>query len=87
MAKYAYHRKDANHDEIVAALEDVGATVYPVGRPVDLLVGYRGVNYLIEVKAWRGTPEVRQIAFFAAWKGQVICVQSTEDALKAIGAL
>ncbi len=47
---------DRNHVEIVAALRGVGASVQDLaavgkGCP-DLLVGYRGQNYVIEVKSF-----------------------------------
>ena len=46
---------DANQTEIVKALRQVGASVQSLastgkGCP-DLLVGFRGVNWLLEVKA------------------------------------
>ena len=45
---------DANQPEIVAALEAVGASVVSTaglgnGFP-DIVVGFRGINYLIEIK-------------------------------------
>lgn len=49
-------RRDANEDGIVVALRDVGASVcrlYDTGAP-DLLVGYHGDTYLLEVKAPMG---------------------------------
>lgn len=47
--------KDSNHDEVVAALEGIGASVADLaavgnGCP-DLLVGYQGHNYILEVKS------------------------------------
>lgn len=87
MARWQIHRRDANHEEIVAALEQAGATVYPIDRPVDLLVGVRGVNYLLEVKTKRGKPEPRQVSFFLEWRGAVTMVRSIEEALRAVGLL
>lgn len=42
--------RDANEKEIVAALRDRGALVVRLSQPCDLLVGYRGVWSLAEVK-------------------------------------
>ena len=44
-------RTDANQGAIVRALKLAGATVEIIGRPLDLLIGYRGMWALIEVKA------------------------------------
>ncbi len=85
MARYAYHRLDANHLEIVRALEAVGATVEPKG-PLDLLVGFRGANYLIEVKTAKGKLRASQERFMADWRGQAVVVRSAQEALQTIGA-
>lgn len=84
MARYSYHRLDGNHHEIRKALEAVGATVDEKG-PLDLLVGFRGANYLLEVKTARGKLRASQSAFLKAWKGHAAVVRSVEDALSAIG--
>ena len=43
-------RADANEAAIVEALQDRGAIVLVLDRPVDLLVGYQGRWVLVEVK-------------------------------------
>ena len=85
MAKYAYHRLDANHREIVQALQRVGASVDQKG-PLDLLVGFRGANYLLEIKTARGNLRATQKAFLDTWDGQAAVVRTVDDALAAIGA-
>jgi hypothetical protein len=92
MRKYA-ERVDANQGEIVRALEKAGASVIVIGRPVDLLVGLRGVTLLVEVK----NPESRygkkgangnQRDFMATWRGgPVSLVDGPEAALRALGVL
>lgn len=82
---------DRNHVEIVAALRGVGASVQDLaavgkGCP-DLLVGYRGHNFVIEVKAPKGTSTPAQVAWHAEWRGAVRIVRSVDDALKIIGAI
>lgn len=84
MAKYSYHRLDANHRAIRDAIQSVGATVDEKG-PLDLLVGFRGTNYLLEIKTTRGTLRASQRAFLAAWQGQAAVVRTVEEALDAIG--
>ena len=89
-------RVDENQREIVAALRAAGATVEPlhfVGRGFpDILVGYRGRNYLIEIKDGRKPPSRRRLtpdeqAWHERWRGQVAVAESVEDALKIIGAV
>lgn len=82
---------DRNHVEIVAALRGVGASVQDLaavgkGCP-DLLVGYRGHNYVLEVKTPKGTSTPAQITWHADWRGVVHIVRSVDDALKIIGAI
>lgn len=86
MAKYRYHRLDENHAAIRAALEREGATVVPDG-PLDLLVGFRGANYLLEVKTATGKLRVKQEGFVRRWKGQVAVVRTADEALAAIGVI
>jgi hypothetical protein len=87
---------DRNQAEIVAALRSAGATVQPLhsvgqGCP-DLLVGYRGRNWLIEVKDWQAQAadrklNPRQVEWHGGWKGQVAKVETPEAALAVIGAV
>jgi len=86
VGKYAVHRLDANHREIQSALERVGATV-DGKAPLDLLVGFRGRNYLLEVKTARGQVRASQRAFLTAWKGHAVVVRTVDEALRAVGAL
>ena len=86
-------RTDANQSAIMAVLREVGATVVDLsavgkGCP-DLLVGFRGVTYLLEVKNVKGknktTPD--QDVFYAWWRGApVTIVRTADEALSAIGA-
>jgi len=84
VGKFTVHRLDANHHAICDALRKVGATVNEKG-PLDVLVGFRGANYLLEVKTARGQLRPTQKAFLAGWKGQACVVRTVEDALAAIG--
>ena len=78
------HRTDANQKEIVAALRKIGATVYICQRPLDLVVGYRGFNFLLDCKG-RYTPDTKfQKTFFKEWRGQKRKVFSAEEAIKVV---
>jgi hypothetical protein len=86
-------RTDANQAEIVAALRKIGATVQPLhqvgaGCP-DLLVGFRGVNWLIEVKDVNKPPSRRQLTadqvyWHGGWKGQVATVETAGAAIAIV---
>ena len=79
-------RRDENEPEIVEALESVGAKVLRLDD-VDLLVGFRGVNYLLEVKTAKGRLNKKQEKFFRGWVGQVNIVRTVDQALGLIGAI
>jgi len=84
-------RTDANQSEIVRALRAVGCSVYSLHRVgggcPDLLVGYRGQTFLLEVKHPQGILTPDQIDWHADWRGQVAVVHSPEEALQVVGAL
>ena len=81
--RYAKQR-DANEKEIVDALESIGCTVFRLDTPVDLLVGYRARNYLIEVKAPKGRLTKTQQDFIPAWKGQVRVLETVDEAIELV---
>lgn len=88
-------RVDANQAEVVKALRKVGASVQVLsmvghGCP-DLLVGYRGKNYLLELKDGDKAPSARKETpdeheWIGTWRGTVSVVDNTDGALEAIGA-
>ena len=89
-------RVDDNQAGIVKALRLVGATVTPthmVGKGFpDLVVGYRGVNYLLEVKDGAKVPSARKLTpaeldWHDNWRGASFVVDSVKQALRVIGAL
>lgn len=79
-------KRDVNEAEIVLALQYAGATVVRLSQKgvPDLLVGFEGVNYLMEVKTRKGSPTPDQVTFFETWEGNVHLVRSIEDALRII---
>jgi len=85
-------RVDANQPEIVAALRQCGATVQHLhelgqGCP-DIVVGYRGLNYLLEIKSSEKATMTRVEEWWhEEWKGQVARVDTVDEALEAVGAI
>ena len=89
--------RDTNEPEIISALEAVGATVeqLPTGKGVpDLLAGYKGENYLLEVKRNPEKGKVyashvklnpKQEIWHKCWRGSVSIVHTPGEALRAIG--
>ena len=82
-------KRDANEPEIIKALREVGATVQTISETnvTDLLVGYQGVNYLIEVKMPKGKLSSGQKDWHLSWDGQVSVARSVDDALSVLGIL
>jgi Holliday junction resolvase len=85
-------KTDKNQKEIVAALRKMGCTVeslHRVGGGVpDLLVGYHGRNFLIEVKVDKGKLNDLQKGWISNWRGTVFVIHSADEAvdlLRAIG--
>jgi len=87
---------DANQREIVAVLRGAGATVellHAVGKGCpDLCVGYRGQNYLMEIKDGSKPPSAQKLTpqqelWHRDWRGQSVIVNSPEAALAAIGVI
>lgn len=81
---------DQNQPEIVRALRQAGASVLSLsqmgkGCP-DLLVGFQGKNFLMEVKDPTKKPSQRRLTedeqeFVNAWSGQVQLVETSAEAL------
>lgn len=78
-------RRDSNEKSIIKVLQSFGATVHRLSEPVDLLVGYKGVNYLIEIKTETGTLTKKQSEFVKSWKGRYAICRNETEALFAIG--
>lgn len=87
---------DANQSAIVADLRAIFATVellHGVGQGCpDLLVGYQGANYLLEVKDEDKPPSKRkltpdQVVWNRDWRGQVAVVKNSQEAFAAIGVV
>jgi len=84
---------DDNQREIVKKLRSIGCSVRSTaaigkGFP-DLVVGYRGINYLFEVKDGSKPPSARKLTsmqkeFALTWGGSVHVVNSFDEALAVL---
>lgn len=87
------HRKDTNQNAIEKALMQIGASVQSLhmigsGCP-DLLVGFRGTNFLLEVKDGDKPPSERKLTadeqtWHDTWNGAVFIVYSVLDAINLL---
>jgi len=87
-------RQDQGNKEIVAAWRQIGASVLRIdpagdrhqrGAP-DYLVGFRGSDFLIEIKRPGEKLRPEQAMWHRLWKGRKVqTVDNTRDALSAIG--
>lgn len=86
-------KRDSAEPGIIDALETVNAQVWQLDEPADLLVKFREVWHLLEVKTGRGKKltvvkdkrQKRQQDFLLLTNTPV--VRTPEEALKAIGAV
>ena len=73
---------DGNHHEIVDEFRRLGCSVVSLaavgGGVPDLLVGYGGRNFLVEVKLPKGKVSELQKEWYYNWKGYATVVRSVE---------
>src|SRR5258706_9543799 len=82
-------RTDDNQHELVEALKKIGAKCYFIGKPVDLLVGFRGRNMLLEVKRPDKRGQESKITqeqkdFIATWPGEVVRSEEHTSELQSL---
>ena len=95
LSKYGGNARDGNEAVIFAAWRSVGASVFPIDLPGDVLVGYRKKTFLFEIKKplgpRGGTSHSRQTQkqreFEMQWRGQYRVIRTVGEALAAIGAV
>ena len=84
-------KTDANQQEIVDALRQVGASVLVLSRVgqgcADLAAGIRGQTFFLEVKTDKGKLTEDEQKFMDEWRGHYAIVRTPEEALRAIGVL
>jgi len=83
-----YHRSDKNQQEIVDGLRQIGCLVKVVSAEtsgfVDLIVGWQGRTFLVEIKHKDGRFTEQEREFLRIWKDQVIIADSIEDIVMEI---
>ena len=77
-------RTDDCQADIVKALRAVGAGVYYLKLPLDLLVCFKGRTLLLECKDDDGRISKVQAEFMRDWPGEVHIVRSPREALTAV---
>ncbi len=81
-------RVDNNQAAIVNTLRALGCTVqhlHEVGKGCpDLLAGWAGRNYLIEVKSEKGKLTKAEQEWHDHWLGQVYIIRTPEQAIELI---
>ena len=87
---------DINQPEIVKALRKFGATVLITSQLkncFDILVGYKGINYIMEIKDENQPPSKKRLTegeqkFKDTWKGgKYYVVENIEQAINIINEL
>lgn len=86
-------RVDENQAEIHARLREMGCSVQPIsavgdGCP-DSLIGYRGFNFVLEIKNPKMKPSKRRLnekqkKWHEGWKGQVAKVETLNDIIEIL---
>jgi len=86
-------KADANQPEIVEAFRARGATVahtHTVGKGmVDIVVGYKSINLLVEIKDGSKPPSKRKLTtdeqeFHDTWRGTVNVVKCIEEVFEIL---
>lgn len=86
---------DETQAEIVSALRQAGASVWIIGLPVDLLVGFNGRTALVECKRIEGKRNPKpakhtqlQKDFMCDWRGSTVAtVTDAEGALRVLNTM
>jgi Holliday junction resolvase len=79
-------KRDGIHSQIVAAFRKMGLSVYDAahagkGFP-DLVVGFSGSTYLVELKTGKALLSAGQVAFAEHWRGSpVVVLRSVTEAV------
>lgn len=74
-------KRDANEPSVVDIFEAHGISVERADKPLDLVLGYAGRTYLVEVKNGPKAPTTTfQDAFFVRWRGHAVIVCGDDEA-------
>lgn len=87
-------RTDANHKQIIDAIRKIPSlsvfSTHMVGKGFpDIVIGYKGINYLVEIKDGEKTKSQKkltddEIKFHQSWFGQIIVCECVQDVLQLL---
>lgn len=78
-------KRDYAEAEVIAALQDMKASVYRLDQPLDILIGYRGRTVIAEIKTGKGKLNENQIKFIESWNGgDIPILRNSQDAINLI---
>jgi len=87
-------RTDANHKSLINSIRQIPSisvfSTHTLGKGFpDIVVGYKGINYLFEIKDSAKTPSQKkltpdEVKFHCSWFGQVNIIETIEDVLRYI---
>lgn len=89
-------KADDNQPEIVSRFRELGASVqhlHTVGKGCpDILVGYRGINSLVEIKDGSKSPSKRKLTpdeqeWHDSWRGQVVIIETEDEVIEHLQSL
>ena len=89
-------RRDANHNEIVAVFESLGATwldTSGIGGALDGAIGYAGIDQRVEIKDGEKFLSRRRLTkdeetTFQEWRGRPpVVVETVEDAISLVNRM
>ena len=85
---------DANQKELMSKLRHIPgvsvATTHTIGKGFpDIVIGYKGMNYLVEIKDGAKPPSQRkltkdEVSFHSNWNGQVQICNNFYEILKLL---
>jgi len=80
------HATDVNQPDIIEALLKIGCQCYEIEKPVDLLVEFRDLWIVLEVKNKQGKNKLTkdQDRFFSKVKAPAFIVRDIEEAVAAV---
>lgn len=87
-------KTDLNHKELIDKIRKIPNisvfSTHTIGKGFpDIVVGYKGLNYLIEIKdgsKYKSQKKLTEseLKFHNSWKGQVSIAENIDDVLKLI---
>ena len=87
MGKFQVHRSDGNASQLSDYLRGHGASVEPLGRPLDVLIGYQRVTVIAEFKMPNGKLRPGQVAFLNTFRGMAAVLRCEADCDLLLGEM